>query len=444
MRKYIFLFLLLSVIKAEAQQNCPEGYEERTVKCNGQLIQKCVPITYSCKLCWVVDFPPCPGQKSGGVRFHNTYEGALAAAKKEANGNNWKNGVCTWYDNRSYTIYLDESKYCNTSSDDNLKSIAINDLKNKIGSFLKRYLDEIENYRRYLKGKPYKPGATVEEYERLLNQAEENAHSLSLKMNSIKDENFNQISQEFEDIKKDQITLRQAESNFKNSVEFSNSTNKNQPNASTTVNQDNYAKTVDGLNKIKQERDQRIEAGNNIVNMVGDILKEQQEQKRKEREERDKQEELAKQKRLEKKEEALEKVKMNIETNQKIAGVYYNNSLKKPLLVSEKVQNIYYVFWVRKDHDGIVYIFQPITLNKFNDDTWPAFIDLESKLKLILQKQGVEGALLNSYGYFIDYATAKKVFDDLKSNATTAGIKVKELSFQFTDKSVLDKNFWNN
>lgn len=110
------LLLLLTTIKAQ----CPEGYEERNVKCNGKITVQCIPQNYTGKNSWVVEFAPCPGRLSGGSFSYSSYEKALSKGQNESN--NWNDGKCTWYDNKKFIIYLDDSKFCSSPNVNNSTS----------------------------------------------------------------------------------------------------------------------------------------------------------------------------------------------------------------------------------------------------------------------------------------------------------------------------------
>ena len=215
MNKFFTLIVLcLTLTRVTAQVDCPQGYVERNIECNGNIIVKCVPENYTCNGCWILKFAPCPGQTSGGSRFYGSYERALQAAQKESN--NWHHGQCTWWDNRNYKIYIDDSKYCSTNLND--EEVLKNDLLNKVKPFLQRYKAEIANYRRYFNGQLYKPSAVFKEYETQLKQAEENVLNLESMLNNINDNNLHQIENAFNDLQKEQQNLKQADANYKTQI----------------------------------------------------------------------------------------------------------------------------------------------------------------------------------------------------------------------------------
>lgn len=209
-----FGILLLFSKSAFAQIDCPSGYVSRNVKCSGTISVRCVPENYACNKCWVLEFAPCPGKKVGGAWFYNSYEQALQAAQKESN--NWKDGRCSWYDNTKYKIFIDNAKFCSTGLNAGVQ--LKNDLLNKIKPFLQRFKAEIQNYRRFLAGKPYKPGAVFKEYETLIEQGEQNGNDLELMLNSINDDNLQEIQKAFSDLQKEQQNLQQANINFRSKL----------------------------------------------------------------------------------------------------------------------------------------------------------------------------------------------------------------------------------
>ncbi len=330
MKKYTILLFLFICFDKIVAQDCPQGYEERTVKCNGRFEKKCIPANYSCNQCWAVSTVSCPGVKLPGLAHYSSYEKAFAVAEADKNtALSTTNYKCSGNDPRKYTIYLDDSKSCNDGS-----SAVSNDLKNKILAFLKRYQAEIKNYKRYFSGQPYKPGAVTKEYQSVLKKAEENANSLSLKLNSLTDENLSQFESEFENIKDDENRLMNADLAYKNSI-----TNYNLPNTkpsvknysntnntpSTSNNQnatdDQYNSIMNDYNRKKENSQKTFDILSNGVQDIFNTLQQSQAKKRdneqKIQEERrkqiEKQRQLEDQYRQRKEEEQLEKDKREAE-----------------------------------------------------------------------------------------------------------------------------------
>lgn len=198
--------LMMLIVSSMAQVDCPEGYEQKKVKCNDKINLACVPIGFTCKKCWNVEFAPCPGRQNGGSCYYNSYDKALEAAKKESN--NWHDGKCTWYDNTKYSIYIDNQSFCGNSINDT--ATAINDLLHKVNPFLKRYLSEIKNFRRQYKGQPYKPRAIFKEYNALIDQAEENANNLEIQLNYITNTSLTEIEKAFHELQLEEQELKKA------------------------------------------------------------------------------------------------------------------------------------------------------------------------------------------------------------------------------------------
>jgi len=275
MIKYPLLICLLLTVKANGQ-DCPVGYEERTVKCNGQFVKKCVPLNYTCKQCWAVSHPPCAGFKTGGLSFYSSYEKAYEMANKDKNaalsmGSKYS---CIGPDARTYTIYLDDSKYCNINS--NEKSTALNDLKNKITLFLKRYKAEISNYKRYFSGQPYKPGAIYNEYESLLKQAEKNADDLSFRINGLIDDNLSELESAFEDVKNDEKKLIQVDATYRTSLNLGANANtqklqfQNRDNEYLNKTQDN-SQISNTQQSSKTQSQLKYEQNSSLLNTLGSI-----------------------------------------------------------------------------------------------------------------------------------------------------------------------------
>lgn len=114
MRNWLILALFMG--QQVYAQNCPSGYEQRTVKCSGVMLQKCIPIGYTCDKCWNLDHPPCAGRTMGGGWFYNSYASAWMAGMKDKNdGDN----SCPSYNDQEFTIYCDDPKMCSSSGSSN-------------------------------------------------------------------------------------------------------------------------------------------------------------------------------------------------------------------------------------------------------------------------------------------------------------------------------------
>jgi hypothetical protein len=219
MTQYIFILSLLLTIQVKGQQSCPIGYVDRKVMCDGQIVFKCIPENYSCNSCWIIVWPKCNGDERAADNYASSYDEAVRTANERQEY--FKNSSCKTIstDYNRWNIYIRNNMYCNSIINN---PALISDLKNKIIPFLNRYRAEISNYRRYFSGQPYKPGAVYKEYESVLKQAEQNANNLSIKLNTITDENLSQIESEFENIKNDETRLIHADTSYKNSISSSN------------------------------------------------------------------------------------------------------------------------------------------------------------------------------------------------------------------------------
>jgi hypothetical protein len=190
-----------------SQSDCPSGYSMRKVKCNGKIIQKCVPNDYSCKSCWIVRWNPCPGSSSGGDDTYNSYDAALSNAERKANGSNWKSGKCLWWDNNpgQYTIYIDDASLCGTL---NSACVVCEDLKQKAIPFIERYDAEVKAYENMIEGKLDIPKATFDEYSKLIDQAELKIKKLDFQLKSLNDKNYDVVNSLFEELEKNQQELK--------------------------------------------------------------------------------------------------------------------------------------------------------------------------------------------------------------------------------------------
>ena len=292
MKKTIISHLLLFLVFIiNAQEKCPEGYEQRDVKCSGKIVSRCVPINFTCNKCWAVDFAPCPGTTSGGIDYYGSYERALNAAENASN--NWHDGKCTWWDNTKYEIYLDDSKYCSTTP--NATNAVKTDLRNKIMPFLKRYKSEIDNFKRYFAGQPYKPGAIFDEYESVVDLGEENTSKLESLLLNINDNNIAEIERNFEDLKVEEANFTQKEATIKSEISAARQkaiedkrkesndsiarANKQASAASSiqyqaTGNSDLHLQKefADYQNNVIQQMQQTTEMGNQLGKALGDLF----------------------------------------------------------------------------------------------------------------------------------------------------------------------------
>lgn len=266
MKKVIVTHFLLSLFfVVNAQENCPQGYEQREVKCSGKIVSKCVPVNYTCNKCWSIEWQKCDGNWGGGLMGHSTYEKCLEDAQKTISGTLFHE--CPEIMNKyKYRIYLDDSKFCSTTPNSNAALIA--DLKNKIISFLQRYRAEISNFKRYYSGQSYKPGATFKEYESTIKQAEENANNLETVLNNINDNNLAQVEKTMSDMQIEETNFKQKEVSIKNKIstekqeetnkknleqQKSNDSKNNSDNKKTESNHSTINKAIDNPEIVKEK-----------------------------------------------------------------------------------------------------------------------------------------------------------------------------------------------
>lgn len=261
---FVFLItcLLINIVKGQ-QLDCPPNYEERTVKCKNNFVQRCIPINYKCVLCWKISFP----SKSGGspdIWNDDTYEQAL---KKADYFQRTPNSGLRQNDKYNYTtvkIYMEDEKFCNVNT--NPDRATIEDLKQKIIPFLKRYAAEIENYKRAIDGKPYKPGAVISEYRDQLKGAEKNLNDLTMMVNTITGENFKDVEKNFEDIQEQEKEIKSQFSNVKNQIDTEQKEKENK------IKAEQEAERQIQLQKQSQERQTQAQNSLNMAQNTDDPI----------------------------------------------------------------------------------------------------------------------------------------------------------------------------
>lgn len=112
MQYSLVIIFTLFVLNTNAQNNCPQGYEERDVRCSGKIVTKCIPINYNCKDCWDIEWQKCDGSWNGGLAWHSSYEKCLEDAESTKNGNLYH--PCPEIMNKyAYRIFCDDPEFCN-------------------------------------------------------------------------------------------------------------------------------------------------------------------------------------------------------------------------------------------------------------------------------------------------------------------------------------------
>ncbi|HNP24897.1 MAG TPA: hypothetical protein PKL37_22665 [Panacibacter sp.] len=194
------------------------------------------------------------------------------------------------------------------------------------------------------------------------------------------------------------------------------------------------------MQAIKDGTDPTMQAVNQVAGTLQNIIQDNLEASRQRRAE-----ELARieQKRLD--EEQIEiKKQLNSLINSQIAGSNDKRSLKLPYSVIENIDTIYYVCWCKKENENSVYIFEPISLKKYTDNTWPSFNDLERKINSKLTSTNIFDVNINIYGYYTDKSIAWQVYNEVKKNTLDQKISVITLTISEKNNLTNNSNFWDN
>ncbi len=499
MTKLYFTFIFLFVIIVlKAQENCPDGYEERNVKCNGKFVVACVPINYSCKLCWTVSWPACPETPHlGGADLKNSYELALICAEnaKKINSNYCGHGGV--WDPQKPTIYLDDPKFCSETPDAN--RTLFNDLKNKIFPFLQRYSIEIANFNRFINGQPYIPGSNISEYRDMLRQAQDNKNMLDALLNNISNNNISDINNLYEKMLNDEPNLIHAESTYRNEVnaekireieeqrkkneESQKARKKQQEEAQLKYQQQqeqaarNYALAQtkvqaawSNVNAYAQRNQLVLDAVNNgMQNLVNIYLAAQEKKQAKEDalEARREAERLqAAQKQAEEEEQRAKREMERLEyeheqsiTSERISLVQSLSPNKFPTSLTpiEGVSAYFYIIsWDTITHNRYsMCVSSPFSVQKLSDSTWPLYSSVVPKIK----KQ-LTGRNSKIVGYFTDKSICENNLNYTISLLQSDGAEIKhvylkegtiknnDLDFNDNNNKKVennnkDENFWN-
>lgn len=439
------MFFVVALVKG--QTNCPQGYEEKNVKCNGQIITKCVPINYSCKLCWAVDFEPCPGKTSGGRNFYSSYEKALEGAQKESN--NWKDGNCSWFDNKKFKIYLDSPDFC--SKDINGGSEAIADLKNKIKLLVQRYRSLIADYKRYAKSKPYKPGGVIKEYENLIDEREKRVNNLENQSNLLNAENLTQIENSFTDLKNDEGSFMQSESNLKNRIEDFNNEDKINTQKKEQERQTQNANTIKQVEQIQQ---QQLQEMNKSFDNLKDQIQKASDKRTSEIEakyeadmqtlkEKQKNQEEERQNKLNNDKERQRQTDIDMYRILDYGGDIIPHFNKIP----DGTKQSFYITYER-EYDNNSITIKTYTVNIYGDGSWMLEPDIEKKINFstyLLNDLRFSSML----GPYASKTETLGVIQQIKSNAMllTENILINDNFFPVNKpaaNTVKSKDFWNN
>lgn len=469
MIKYTLLICLLLTIKVNGQ-NCPAGYEERNVKCGGKTVKKCVPVNLSCSKCWHVSYSDCQGNVETSIwgGSFDTYEECVAKAKDFQKNHSFL-GNCPQAGSKYLITLLGAKVNLCTNS---INSIAINDLKNKIIPFLKRYKAEISNYKRYFSGKQYKPGAIVKEYESMLKQAEDNVKKLENYLNNITDHNLSEIEIAFNDIQNEENKLQQKHANYESYINNNSNTSGtatntlSHPNTQNTSqkNANNAEQLQNQLNALNQQFQTRQEQSEQFYNTlqsgiqnIGEILIKQSEKKAQERQRRNEMEQQRREQRLqaqldEERRKQEEEFKVNAEMMRQFSldsiVLSNNNFGLKPSSINPKIDSVYYIGYKRQYQANQT---QPLYLKvfvvyRYSDGTFPLFSNVVEKSK---HGNNIEpNGITLLVGFFQSQSDVLRAVGEIQANAKELGIHtVADKNFRkinpLTVTKAKDDNFWN-
>jgi hypothetical protein len=475
----LFIFFVLFFSNhTKAQSNCPEGYEQRNVKCNGSIVVKCVPKNYNCSRCWAIEWPPCPGGTYGGMDNAATYLSAFTYAQRVKNSTRHEDCNVYGWDNRSYTIYLDDSEYCTNRIDE--KTAIKDDLLKKIQPFLQRYKDEIENYRRYYKQQPYKPGAVFREYATQLEQALENVRQLEVMLKNISDANLSELENAFDKLKAEETDLKIATSNFKNNLNIANQEKNRQeynrkeeqqhpePIRESRTKSAAELNYLAGLRYIQESQnrtsniyEQALRVENVLLQVIKDRAADREEERRyaaeqrrkeaeREAEERRKEAEREEEERREKAE--AEAIKQNNILSWQTKGIAITGNqvnLKKTTDINDvALKSVFYIIWQFSSTNQFI-IFKPIAINKSLDGDWITLNDFAKKIEKQTQislnytPDGIYtefNKLNNLMGYYATKEEANEQYLKLITNAEAKGYSV--LKKEIISEPKIKRSFW--
>jgi hypothetical protein len=462
MKKYISILSLFIYSNKSPAQDCPIGYEERNVKCDGKTVKKCVPVNLSCNKCWHVSYSDCQGNVETSIwgGSFDTYEECVKQAQDFQKNHSFL-GNCPQAGSK-YLISLLGSKanLCTNSTN----SIAINDLKNKILPFLQRFQKLIANYRREINGVPYKPGAVFKEYKSLLDQAEANANKLSAKLNNLTNQVDTQIEQEFENLKNDEQRLIEANSNYKSSINSSTSTTPTTSTTATNTNQQKNIQLQNQLDAINQDYQTKLQNNEQFFNTlqtgiqnIADILAQNAQRKAEERQRQFKAEQQRQQQKLQaqldeerKRQEEEDRINNEMMRQYSIDSVILsnNNLTRKTSSINSKIDSVYYIGYKRQydEQQETSLSLKVFVVYRYSDGTFPLFSNVveKSKFENNINRYGITLLL----GFFQSQFEALKALDDIQSNARDSGINsvadktIRKINFLSTNKTK-DENFWN-
>lgn len=466
MTKFLLPLCLLLILRV-AGQNCPAGYEERNVMCDGKIIKKCLPINQKNKDSWWIKWADCKGSLkagSGYADFYDSYERCLQEAEK-AKTQTWFSCPKMQRDVNNYIIYLKNINACNSNIDSDVE--AIKDLKEAIKLYLSKYKLKLKNYRLFIEEEKYKPGSVIKEYESVLKRAEENANNLSLKLNTITDENISQFEKEFENMQKEEKQVIQADLNYKSRINNSNTSNNNTTSTSSntaTTNQQKNLQFQNQLNAINQEYQARHQDNEQFYNTlqtglqtIADILEQNAKRKAEERRRQYNEEQERKQQKLQAQLEEERKIQEEEDrVNNEMIRQYSidsvilssNNLTMKTSSINPRTDSVYYIGYKREydEQQATSLSLKIFVVYRYSDGTFPLFSNIieKSKLENNIDRYGITLLI----GFFESRPKVLKALDDIQTNAKDLGINsvvdksIRKINFLSTSK-ITDTNFWN-
>lgn len=217
--KYFLLFVcFIYTLVTIAQNNCPQGYSERNVKCKGEISVQCVPNDYTCKLCWEIVWPPCSGKNSGGADFKNTYERCVEVGE---NQKSQKSTCPLWYNNKEYKIFFTDDKFCNSNLITPKKDFTskVLSLYDAFGLSMANLADAIEKYRGYTGPALPELTQTTTEYLGIIQNSLKELKKLEDFKNNITDKVTADMEEQLKTFQDDYKNIQQAKTSYENNIQ---------------------------------------------------------------------------------------------------------------------------------------------------------------------------------------------------------------------------------
>lgn len=485
----IFLFFL-NQFCVFSQENCPAGNELRDVKCSSKIVQKCVPENHTCSRCWTVEFAPCPGRTIGGSWGYSSYDKAVEMAKNASN--NWSDGKCTWWDNNVYKIYLDDSKFCNSSSfaNDAVKKDAISRANIMIDNILGNLRDEAMRIATKRINFPNIPGGVFDEWQDNIDASKRNIEDMKAHINQINDVSIEDINNIIDDINSEKKIINNNRNNYnsKIKVEEQKIANEKQMQMQKEANekqqkdldeynrkkrvieeenQANIKRQQDAINRQLAENQAKTDLYVGMINLAGDVTKaimdanEEKRQREQERQDRIDEEERERfeAEMAERKRRADEEIAINKENERRSNIVYERKSFVESIPKGKMpnsadfISDDIYVYFISIDQITYnkfnVYISSIVSIKKQSDNSWPL---KDVVLKKHLISNNTDNIKL--IGYFKNRESAEISVINISQKFKQKGADIRALVLKNTsESSTLPKteieknksksNFWN-